>query len=236
MFLYPAHNYFFIWQWLTIFGIWVFHHEKMWHIQLCFWFDVDLWPQGQIYRLLSCLHVRLVTSVRFDIGLPYLAHGSITMRGCVKYIHGPNTMFTFDLKVKFIGFMTWLCVQALAFLSLDILLLCLAHGSITKRGCAKYNHDLNMTLTFDLKVKFIGFMTWFCVRATTFLSIDIGILFLHMSVSPWYNVSIIFITSVWPWPLISISKLYSHHEFESGKMFLLFDIRIPHFGLWVYHH
>ena len=64
------------------------------------------------------------------------------------------------------------------------------------RGCVAYIHDPDRTLTFDLKVKFIGFMTWFYVRDTTFLSIDIGILFLHMSVSPWYNVSIIFITSV----------------------------------------
>ena len=47
-----------------------------------------------------------VTSVSFDIGIPYLAHGSITKRGCVKYIHDPDMTLTFDLKVKFIGFMT----------------------------------------------------------------------------------------------------------------------------------
>ena len=128
----------------------------MWHVQLCSRFDVDHWPQGQIYRLLSCLHVRLVTSVRFDIGIPYLAHGSITMRGCVKYIHGPNTMLTFDLKVKFIGFMTWLCVQALAFLSLDILLLCLAHECNTIVPCVAYIHEFCITLTFDLNIKIIA--------------------------------------------------------------------------------
>ena len=155
MFLCPAHNYFFIWQWLTIFGIWVFHHEKMWHIQLCFWFDVDLWPQGQIYRLLSCLHFRLVTSVRLDIGIPYLSHGSITIRRCVKYIHDPNTMLTFDLKVKFIGFMTWCCVQALALLSCDLLLLCLARKCYTIVRCVADIHELCMTLTFDLNIKII---------------------------------------------------------------------------------
>ena len=42
-----------------------------------------------------------------DIGLPYLAHGSITMKVCITYIHDPDTMLTFDLKVKFIGFMTY---------------------------------------------------------------------------------------------------------------------------------
>ena len=59
--------------------------------------------------------VRLSASVSFDIGIPYLAHRSITMRGCVKYIHDPDTTLNFDLKIKFLGFMTWLCVQASVF-------------------------------------------------------------------------------------------------------------------------
>ena len=45
-----------------------------------------------------------VTFFWFDIGLPYLAHGSITKRGCVMYIHDPDWMLTFDLQVNFIGF------------------------------------------------------------------------------------------------------------------------------------
>ena len=57
-----------------------------------------MWPMGHLF----C----------FNIGLPYLAHGSIIIRGCVGYIHDPNTTLSFDLKVKFIGFLTWLCVQA----------------------------------------------------------------------------------------------------------------------------
>ena len=57
-----------------------------------------------------------------------------------------------------------------------------------------------------------------------------------MCVSPWYDVSHTFMNSVWPWPLTSISKLYFHHGFESGKMSLLFDLGIPNFGIWVYHH
>ena len=39
-----------------------------------------------------------------DIGLAYLAHGCITIRQCVAYIHDPFSMLTFDLKVKFKGF------------------------------------------------------------------------------------------------------------------------------------
>ena len=53
----------------------------------------------------------------FDIGILYLAHGAIKMRGCVKYIHDHDMTLTFDPKVKFRGFMTWLCVQASAFFS-----------------------------------------------------------------------------------------------------------------------
>ena len=40
------------------------------------------------------------------------------------------------------------------------------------RGCIAYIYDPDMTLTFDLKVKIIGFMTWLCFRVTTFLSFD----------------------------------------------------------------
>ena len=33
-----------------------------------------------------------------NIGLPYLAHGYITIRWCVVYIHDPDSMLTFELK------------------------------------------------------------------------------------------------------------------------------------------
>ena len=35
-------TFFFIWHWLTIFGTWVYHYEKMWYVHLCSWFDFDL--------------------------------------------------------------------------------------------------------------------------------------------------------------------------------------------------
>ena len=89
--------------WLTIFGTWVYHHERMCSIHSWYGFDINLWPQGQIYSFLSCLHVQPITFVCLDIGIPYLTHGSITIRGCVPYIHDPDKMLTFDLKVKFIG-------------------------------------------------------------------------------------------------------------------------------------
>ena len=81
------------------------------------------------------------------------------MRGCVKYIHDLDMTLTFDLKVKFTWFMTWLCVQASAFLSFDIVILCLARECITMIRCVEYIHELCMTLTFDLNIKII-FLPW----------------------------------------------------------------------------
>ena len=57
--------------------------------------------------------VRLSGQIRFwavnylccNIGIPNLAHGCITMRRCVAYIHDPDTTLTFDPKVKFEGFL-----------------------------------------------------------------------------------------------------------------------------------
>ena len=100
-----------------------------------------------------CLHVRSVTSVSFDICIPYLAHGSFTMRGCVKYSHDLDTTLTFDLKVRFFRFITLLCVQASAFLSFDIVILCLARECIIMVRCVALIHELCMTLPFDLNIK-----------------------------------------------------------------------------------
>ena len=100
------------------------------------------------------IRVRPITFLWFDISLPYLAHGCITMRGCVGYIHDPDTTVNFDLKVKFIGFLTCFRVRPITFFWIDIGLPYLAHGCITIRQCVPYIHDPDSMLTFDLKVKF----------------------------------------------------------------------------------
>ena len=41
-----------------------------------------------------------VSSVGFDIGISYLARGSITTRQCVQYIHDLDTTLTFGVKVN----------------------------------------------------------------------------------------------------------------------------------------
>ena len=98
-----------------------------------------------------------ITFLWFDIVLPYLAHGCITMRRCVTYIHDPDTTLNFYLKVKFIGVLTCFCVRPITFFWIDIGLPYLAHGCITIRQCVAYIRDPDSMLTFDLKVKFKGF-------------------------------------------------------------------------------
>ena len=155
----------------------------IWHMGLSPWDDlsrifmIQIWPWTLTLRsnLLGFWHVFMFAHNFFFIviGIPYLEHGSITMRWCVKFIHDSHTTLNFDLKDIFIGVMTWLCVQASAICPL------------TK-----------------------SYFVW------------------HVSVSPWSDVSRTFMNSVWPWPVTSITTLYFRHEFESGKMSLLFDIDI----------
>ena len=66
-----------------------------------------------VYRNHSvCLPVRLYLQNRvrpktyfwFHSGLPYFAHGCITMTQCVAHIYDPDATLTFDLKIKFIEF------------------------------------------------------------------------------------------------------------------------------------
>ena len=54
----PAHNFFMVWHWLTIFGTWMYHHETMCLVHSWSRYDLELRPQGQIYRvfdMFSCL-------------------------------------------------------------------------------------------------------------------------------------------------------------------------------------
>ena len=119
-------------------------------------------------RLSVQIRVQPITFLWFDIGLPYLAHGCITMTRCVAYIHDPDTTLNFDLKVKFIGFLTCFRVRPITFLWFDIGIPYLEHGCITMRRCVAYIHDPDTTLNFDLKAKVIGFLTCFRVRPITF--------------------------------------------------------------------
>ena len=113
-------------------------------------YDVDLWPQGQIYRfLMTCFRVLPITFFPLTF-LPYLAHGCFIMRICVAHTHDPDKTLTFDLKVKFKGFLTCFRVWPITIFLIDI---GLPYLYITMRGCVLYIYNPDMTLTFDLKVK-----------------------------------------------------------------------------------
>ena len=123
------------------------------------------------------IHVWPINFFCFDIGLQYLAHGSITIKKCVAFIHDLDTTLTFDLNFKFIEFFTWLCVWGTAFSSFDLVLPYLSHECITMGHCITQIHDLCMTLTFDLNIKIIFV---FGQDRLCFLTYQIW----HMGVSP----------------------------------------------------
>ena len=162
------HNFFIVWHSLIISGTWVYNHKTMCRVHSWSRYDLELWPQSQIYRVFDIFLCPFHNDFLFDIGLPDLAHGSITMRRYDKYIHVPDLMLTSDFKVKFIGLLSCFHVRPVTSVSFHIGIPFSAHGSITVRECVKYIHDPNTTLTFNLKDKFIGFMAWLCVLASAF--------------------------------------------------------------------
>ena len=88
---------------------WVYHHEKMCRVQH--------------WSLIS--KVKFVTFLKYSCPpgnfcllwhcISYLAHGSFTLRLCLD----PNTTLSFDLTVKFIGFLTRLCVRPVTWIDLN---------------------------------------------------------------------------------------------------------------------
>ena len=126
------------------------------------------------------------------------------MRECVAYmyIYDPDSTLTFDIKVKFIDFFVSSCPTCN---------FCLLWHWHTIFGARLY-HSNGMCCVqswswYKLIVKFIGFITWLCVWATT--STTYSYLVWNVSVLPWYDVSRTSMTFVWPWPLISISNFIS---------------------------
>ena len=86
------------------------NHSVCPSVCLSVWFSVCL-----VLRLSVQIRIRPITFFSFDIGLPNLAHGCITIRRCVAYIHDPDTTLNFDLKVKFIGILTCFSVRPITF-------------------------------------------------------------------------------------------------------------------------
>ena len=51
MFSCRARNYFLLWHWLPLFSTWFYHHKSMCCIHSWSWYNIDLWPQDQIYMV-----------------------------------------------------------------------------------------------------------------------------------------------------------------------------------------
>ena len=105
-----------------------------------FWYAVDLWPQGQIYRV-------------YDIALcsGHSLFECITMKRFVVSIHDLCMTLTLDLNIKFmLSPWIWVRQDRLCFLTQACHIL--AYRCITMRQHVVYILDLCMTLTFDLYV------------------------------------------------------------------------------------
>ena len=70
--------------------------------------------------------------------------------------------------------MKWFRVQVSAFLSFDIVILCLALKCITMVPCVAYIHEICMTLNFDINIKKLYFHHGFESGKMSLL-FDIGI-------------------------------------------------------------
>ena len=89
---------------------------------------------------------------------------------------------------------------------------------IWRMGLSPWHHTCSQCLPLTS-----GSMTWLLCSGHRFFVIP----YWHMKVSPWDNESHTFMTSVWPLPLASISKLYFHHEFVWTRSSWLYDVGIP---------
>ena len=120
---------------------------------------------------LTCMWVQPVTSVCYDIGILYLAHGFIIMRCCVYPCVIPIRRWPWP-QCKILGFFTWLCLGPQFF--------SLWHSQTTYGRWVYYYGTMChihsspcVTLTIDLNIKNI-FLPWFWDLANSYLPFDIS--------------------------------------------------------------
>ena len=170
---------------------------------------------------------------------------SITMRRCVAFIHDLDTTLTLDLKVKFIGFcrvfMTDLFENPDLFAFTLLMSLCpscnfyLLWHKHTKFGTWVYHHE-RMCRVYSWSWYDVDLWTQGQTCRVYDMALRSG-----LSVFVLWNSHTLFGTwryhhgtkcRVHSWTLIMNNiKIIFHHGFESGKLSLLFDIGIPHFGI-----
>ena len=112
----------------------VYHHEAVCLVHSWSLYNVDFGHEFKILEFLRCL---CIWSVPYALTLAYhiWQMDLSNTRQCVAYIHNPNTLLTFYLKIKFIGCLMWLRVWATAFFSFDTLIQNLSHECITMWQC-----------------------------------------------------------------------------------------------------
>ena len=164
--------------------------------------------------VVSCLAHNIFN---FEIGILYLPYGCITTRRYVTYIHDPNTKLTFDFKVKYIGFLTCLCVQPTTSVRFDIGKSYLTHGSINMWQCVAYIHDPDTTLTFIQGQICRVFDMALCSGHSFFVLWHSHTIF----GTPMYHHGLLCHIHSWPLYYLDLwhqnSKLYFHHEFVSRQ-------------------
>ena len=97
----PTRNFFLLWHWHILFGTWVYFYETMCQIHLRSSYDVDLLPQGQIYRVFD-MRVTAFFFLSFVkvIHVKNFVQECFPIAWCVKYTHDLCMTFTFDLNIK----------------------------------------------------------------------------------------------------------------------------------------
>ena len=132
-----------------------------------YFYPMGVYRNHCLFVLLSVqIHVRLITFFFLLHWHTIFEHGCITMRKCVAYnidlwSQRSNLLRFWSIRVPPGNFcLLWHCISYLA------------HGSITIRLCVANILDPNTTLSFDLTVKFIGFLTRLCVRPVTWIELN----------------------------------------------------------------
>ena len=92
-----------IWLLLTLSVTWVLAHLDLYQCLILY----GPWPLSIINFLLTFISINVWPWPL--VVLSSLAHGSITMRRCDTYIHVPDSMLTFNFKVKFMAFVMSSC-------------------------------------------------------------------------------------------------------------------------------
>ena len=82
--------------------LWVYHHEKMCRVHSWSIYNLELWPQGQIYRIFDMFSWPSYNLFLFWHWLTIFGTWCIPIRQCVAYIHDSDTTLTFDLNIKII--------------------------------------------------------------------------------------------------------------------------------------